>query len=255
MLAAARRARRRRREERRRPGRARRRPRHGSRPSRPTCRRRRAATQLGDAVDVVDILVNNAGFGSAGRVRRHAARRERPDGGGQRRRRSRTSRARWLPGMVSRGAGRIVNVASTAAFQPGPMMAVYYATKAYVLSFTEAIAEELRGTRGDRDGVLPRRVRERLPGGRGHGDRRGSSGAGRCRRPPRWRARRSTAMDRGVVVARAGRAQQGRRRSRRASRPRPVVRRMVRGSSPTSDPRPPTRRRSSRRAEVASPHR
>src|SRR5229473_1394734 len=51
-----------------------------------------------------------------------------------------------LPGMVSRKRGRILNVASTAAFQPGPLMAVYYATKAYVLSFSEAIAEELRHT-------------------------------------------------------------------------------------------------------------
>jgi hypothetical protein len=48
--------------------------------------------------------------------------------------------------MVRRRRGRILNVASTAAFQPGPLMAVYYATKAYVLWFTEAIAEELRGT-------------------------------------------------------------------------------------------------------------
>jgi short-subunit dehydrogenase len=52
----------------------------------------------------------------------------------------------YLPGMLQRGRGRILNVASTAAFQPGPLMAVYYATKAYVLSFSEAIAEELRGT-------------------------------------------------------------------------------------------------------------
>ena len=51
-----------------------------------------------------------------------------------------------LPGMVSRKRGRIVNIASTAAFQPGPYMAVYYATKAYVLSFSEAIAEELPET-------------------------------------------------------------------------------------------------------------
>ncbi|MGH9008770.1 MAG: SDR family NAD(P)-dependent oxidoreductase [Acidimicrobiia bacterium] len=53
---------------------------------------------------------------------------------------------RYLPGMLERGSGRILNVASTAAFQPGPLMAVYYATKAYVLSFSEAIAEELRGS-------------------------------------------------------------------------------------------------------------
>jgi len=48
--------------------------------------------------------------------------------------------------MVRRRRGRVLNVASTAAFQPGPLMAVYYATKAYVLSFSEAIAEELRDT-------------------------------------------------------------------------------------------------------------
>src|SRR5262249_33038575 len=46
--------------------------------------------------------------------------------------------------MVERRSGHIVNLASTAAFQPGPLMAVYYATKAYVLSFSEALADELR---------------------------------------------------------------------------------------------------------------
>ncbi len=52
----------------------------------------------------------------------------------------------YLPEMVKRKSGRILNVASTAAFQPGPTMAVYYATKAYVLHFSEAIANELEGT-------------------------------------------------------------------------------------------------------------
>jgi short-subunit dehydrogenase len=51
-----------------------------------------------------------------------------------------------LPGMVERKHGQILNVASTAGFQPGPLMAVYYATKAYVISFTEAIANELKGS-------------------------------------------------------------------------------------------------------------
>jgi short-subunit dehydrogenase len=50
----------------------------------------------------------------------------------------------FLPAMIKRRSGRILNVASTAAFQPGPLMAVYYATKAYVLSFSQALAEELR---------------------------------------------------------------------------------------------------------------
>lgn len=52
----------------------------------------------------------------------------------------------FLPAMIKKGAGKIMNVASTAAFQPGPTMAVYYATKAYVLHFSEAIANELEGT-------------------------------------------------------------------------------------------------------------
>jgi short-subunit dehydrogenase len=51
-----------------------------------------------------------------------------------------------LPGMIKRKSGRIMNLASTAAFQPGPLMAVYYASKAYVLHFSEAIANELKGT-------------------------------------------------------------------------------------------------------------
>jgi len=53
---------------------------------------------------------------------------------------------RLVISMVARKSGRILNVASTAAFLPGPLMAVYYATKAYVLSFSEAIANELAGT-------------------------------------------------------------------------------------------------------------
>lgn len=52
----------------------------------------------------------------------------------------------FLPAMVARGKGRLMNVASTAAFLPGPYMAVYYATKAYVLSVTDAIASELEDT-------------------------------------------------------------------------------------------------------------
>src|SRR2546426_1505292 len=52
----------------------------------------------------------------------------------------------FLRGMVERRAGRILNLASTAAFEPGPLRAVYYAPKAYVLSFSEALANELSGT-------------------------------------------------------------------------------------------------------------
>ena len=51
-----------------------------------------------------------------------------------------------LPQMLKNKNGKILNVASTAAFQPGPLMAVYFATKAYVVSFSEALANELKGT-------------------------------------------------------------------------------------------------------------
>lgn len=51
-----------------------------------------------------------------------------------------------LEGMVARGSGRILNLSSLAAFQPGPFMSLYYATKGYILSFSEAIANELKGT-------------------------------------------------------------------------------------------------------------
>ena len=53
---------------------------------------------------------------------------------------------KYLPGMIERKSGRVLNVASTSAFLPGPFMAAYYAAKAYVLSFSEALWEELRGT-------------------------------------------------------------------------------------------------------------
>ncbi len=51
-----------------------------------------------------------------------------------------------LPGMVKRGSGKILNLSSLAAFQPGPMMAIYYASKSYLLSFSQAISNELKGT-------------------------------------------------------------------------------------------------------------
>jgi short-subunit dehydrogenase len=52
----------------------------------------------------------------------------------------------YWKGMLAKKRGGLINVASTAAFQPGPMMPVYFASKAYVLSFTEALWEEARGT-------------------------------------------------------------------------------------------------------------
>jgi hypothetical protein len=100
--------------------------------------------ELGPSAQV-DVLVNNAGFGG------HGAFHERERDAEMRQIAvnitALTDLTRLLlPGMVERHRGRILNVASTAAFQPGPFMAVYYATKAYVLSFSQALAEELSGT-------------------------------------------------------------------------------------------------------------
>ncbi len=93
----------------------------------------------------VDTLVNNAGFGYLGAF--HEAEIENQLDMLQLNIFALTHLTRLcLPEMIARGHGQILNVASTASFQPGPFMAVYYATKAYVLSFSEALAEELRGT-------------------------------------------------------------------------------------------------------------
>ena len=93
----------------------------------------------------IDVLVNNAGFGARGAfadldyaiearmIQLNIA--------------ALTHLARlFLPAMLARRSGKILNVASTAAYVPGPFMAVYYASKAFVLSFSEALSEELRGT-------------------------------------------------------------------------------------------------------------
>ena len=93
--------------------------------------------------EVVDLLVNNAGFGLIGRFAELDAKRERQmidlNVGAL------TDLCRAVaPGMIERKGGASLNVASTAAFQPGPKMAVYFATKAFVLSLSEALHEELK---------------------------------------------------------------------------------------------------------------
>src|SRR6185436_5256804 len=93
----------------------------------------------------IDVLVNNAGYGklgpfseipyqeSAGQIELNIT--------------ALTHLTKlFLSPMLQRKSGKILNVASTAGFQPGPLMAVYYATKAYVISFSEALANELQGT-------------------------------------------------------------------------------------------------------------
>jgi uncharacterized protein len=94
---------------------------------------------------VVDILVNNAGFGAYGDFAQMSN--DEIQGQLDLNITAVTQLTRlFLPAMLTRRSGRIMNVASTAGFQPGPLMAVYYATKAYVISFSEAIANELQGT-------------------------------------------------------------------------------------------------------------
>jgi len=93
----------------------------------------------------IDFLVNNAGFGTTGAFSELPVERELEE--------IRLNVAAlveltqaFLPEMLARKSGRILNIGSTAGFQPGPFMAVYYASKAFVNSFTEALWYELKGT-------------------------------------------------------------------------------------------------------------
>jgi uncharacterized protein len=105
----------------------------------------RISSELAVRRVAIDILVNNAGFGTYGPFTETSAAEE-----------GRLLQVNvvaltmltkaLLPPMVQQRRGRVLNVASTAAFQPGPLMAVYYASKAYVLSFSEALANETSGS-------------------------------------------------------------------------------------------------------------
>ena len=94
---------------------------------------------------VVDVLVNNAGFGDFGEF-------VKSDFHKQANMVNLNITALmhlchlYLPDMIAKGSGNILNVDSIAAFQPGPLMSVYYATKAFVLSFSQALTRELKGT-------------------------------------------------------------------------------------------------------------
>ena len=105
----------------------------------------RVFAELQQAGVTVDLLVNNAGFGAHGNFAALPLQRQL-----EMVRVNVTALMQltglFLPGMIERRRGGVLNVASTAAFQPGPGMAVYFATKAFVLSFGEALAEELAGT-------------------------------------------------------------------------------------------------------------
>lgn len=93
----------------------------------------------------VDVLVNNAGFGARGAFAEVGL--DEQIAMLQVNVEALTHLTRLLlPPMLARGRGGVLNVASTAGFQPGPYMSVYYASKAYVLSLSEALAEEMKGT-------------------------------------------------------------------------------------------------------------
>lgn len=105
-----------------------------------------AATLMADLEangETVDLLVNNAGFGLIGQFATLDARRERQMVDLNAGTLMDLCRA-VAPAMIARRSGAILNVASTAAFQPGPKMAVYFATKAFVLHLSEALHEELK---------------------------------------------------------------------------------------------------------------
>jgi uncharacterized protein len=120
--------------------------------------RERLAAQIERLGLEVEMLVNNAGFGGAGTV-----------ASSERERLLAMLRlncealldfqARYLPAMVARGRGAVINIASTAAFQPIPGTATYAATKAFVLSLSEAVHEELKGTGVTLTAVCPGPVR------------------------------------------------------------------------------------------------
>jgi short-subunit dehydrogenase len=111
----------------------------------------------------VDVLVNNAGFGTAGLFQRLDGERE-----------AELVRLNcevvvalcgtYVPGMAERGAGAVLNVASTAAFQPLPTQATYSASKAFVLNFTQALAADLHGTGVTATALCPGPVRTEFVG-------------------------------------------------------------------------------------------
>lgn len=101
--------------------------------------------QLARESIAVDTLVNNAGYGIRGAFAQTPA--EESLGQIQLNIAALTQLTKlFLQPMLDHREGKILNVASTAGFQPGPLMAFYYATKAYVISFSEALANELQGT-------------------------------------------------------------------------------------------------------------
>jgi short-subunit dehydrogenase len=106
---------------------------------------RQIADQVQAAGRTIDFLVNNAGFGKRGPFAQSDVRLQLEMIDVNMRALVELTH-RFLPGMLERKQGRILNIASMAGFVPGPFMATYYASKAFVVSFTEALAQELHGS-------------------------------------------------------------------------------------------------------------
>lgn len=104
-----------------------------------------AAQDLHSQVPDCDVLVNNAGFANNGEFARLPENELLEEMQLDVVTLTQLTRL-YLPGMIARRDGKVLNIASTAGFLPGPYMAVYYASKAYVISFSEAVAQEVRGT-------------------------------------------------------------------------------------------------------------
>lgn len=117
-----------------------------------------AATEVYEAVNEagvrVDYLINNAGFGGRGKFHEREWQQDLNMINLNIVALTELSR-RFLPDFVARNEGRILNVSSTAALMPGPLQAVYYATKAYVTSFSNALAEELHDTNVTVTALMP----------------------------------------------------------------------------------------------------
>jgi short-subunit dehydrogenase len=154
--------------------------------------------ELGDRRLDVEVLVNNAGFGSGGPFTELDGEREASM--------VRTNveavvalTSAFVPAMVERGRGAVLNVASLIAFQPVPYQATYGATKAFVLSFTDALHEELRDTGVTVTAVCPGPVRTEF------GEMGGFGGADERIPGPLWLSAEKVARDALTAVERGDR--------------------------------------------------
>ena len=160
--------------------------------------RKKLFAEVADRGLAVEVLVNNAGFGSGGRFARLDASKE-------------VSMVRtnceavvaltrhYLPELERRGRGAVLNIASLIAFQPVPFQATYGATKAFVLSFTDALHEEMRGTGVTVTAVCPGPVRTEF------GDAGGFGGADERIPGPLWLDAEKVARDALAAVDRGDR--------------------------------------------------